>query len=111
MKAVTAHMDRLLRLADDATLRSELTLFGLARDAEQSVQEEHRAGNLPWTSNPRFCPNPKPTFVLASNIELVHAFISARDATCSLSLLHSLSRKSIVQVIADASNQDVWRAA
>ena len=45
VKAVTAHMDRLLRLADDATLRSELTLFGLARDAEQSVQEEHRAGN------------------------------------------------------------------
>ena len=46
VKAVTAHMDRLLRLADDATLRSELTLFGLARDAEQPVQEEHRAGTL-----------------------------------------------------------------
>jgi len=44
VRAVTAHMDRLLRLADDATLRSELTLFSLARDAEQPIEQEHRAG-------------------------------------------------------------------
>ena len=46
VKAVIAHMDRLLRLADNEKLRSELTLFSLARDAEQPVQEEHRAGKL-----------------------------------------------------------------
>ncbi len=50
MRAVIAHMDRLLRLADDAALRSELTLFSLARDAEQPVQEAHRAGTLVFSN-------------------------------------------------------------
>jgi hypothetical protein len=41
---VTAYMDRLLRLADNATLRSELAQFPLAADAEDAVLPEHRAG-------------------------------------------------------------------
>ena len=54
MKAVIAYTDRLLRLANSATLRSELTMFSLARDAEEPVLEEHRPGKLlsscicPW---------------------------------------------------------------
>jgi hypothetical protein len=44
VKAVTAHLDRLLRLADNATLRSELTLFSLARDAEEPISAEHSPG-------------------------------------------------------------------
>jgi hypothetical protein len=41
---VTAYMDRLLRLADNSTLRSELAQFPLAPDAEDAVLPEHRAG-------------------------------------------------------------------
>ena len=41
---VTSYMDRLLRLADNATLRSELAQFPLAADAEDAVLPEHRAG-------------------------------------------------------------------
>ena len=40
-------MDRLLRLANDATLREELTSFPLALDAEDALLAEHRSGTLP----------------------------------------------------------------
>jgi hypothetical protein len=43
---VTSYMDRLLRLADNATLRSELAQFPLAADAEDAVLQEHRAGGV-----------------------------------------------------------------
>ncbi len=37
-------MDRLLRLANDATLREELTSFPLALDAEDAIPAVHRSG-------------------------------------------------------------------
>lgn len=40
-------MDRLLRLANDATLREELTSFPLAPDAEDAIPAVHRSGMLP----------------------------------------------------------------
>lgn len=43
---MTSYMERLLRLADNATLRSELAQFPLAPDAEDAVLPEHRAGDL-----------------------------------------------------------------
>ena len=46
MKAVTAYMERLLKLASNASLRAEMTQFALARTAEQPVLAEHRAGEL-----------------------------------------------------------------
>lgn len=44
MKAVTAYMERLLKLASNASLRAEMTQFALSRTAEQPVLAEHRAG-------------------------------------------------------------------
>ena len=40
-------MDRLLRLANDATLREELTSFPLAIDAEDAIPAAHRSGMQP----------------------------------------------------------------
>ena len=37
-------MDRLLRLANDATLREELTSFPLALEAEEAIPAAHRSG-------------------------------------------------------------------
>ena len=37
-------MDQLLRLANDATLREELTSFPLAQDAEDAIPAAHRSG-------------------------------------------------------------------
>ena len=44
VKPVSQYMERLQRLAADATLREELTSFPLAKDAEEGVAAEHRAG-------------------------------------------------------------------
>ncbi len=41
---MTSYMERLLRLADNSTLRSELAQFPLAADAENAILSEHRAG-------------------------------------------------------------------
>ncbi len=38
--------DRLLRLANDATLREELTSFPLAQDADDAIPAVHRSGML-----------------------------------------------------------------
>lgn len=43
-KYLNPHMDRLMRLADDKTLRSELTAFPVAKGADNGVNEEHRPG-------------------------------------------------------------------
>ena len=43
---MTSYMERLLRLADNATLRSELAQFPLAPDADDAVLPEHRAGRV-----------------------------------------------------------------
>lgn len=40
-------MDRLLRLANDATLREELTSFPLAVDAKDAIPGVHRSGMQP----------------------------------------------------------------
>ena len=45
---VTSYMERLLRLADNATLRSELAQFPLAVDAGDAILPEHRAGVDSW---------------------------------------------------------------
>ncbi len=41
---MTSYMERLLRLADNSTLRSELAQFPLAADAENAILPEHREG-------------------------------------------------------------------
>ena len=42
-------MERLLRLAADASLREELTAFPLSPTADAAIQPEHRAGELNLT--------------------------------------------------------------
>lgn len=44
VKFVTSYTERLLRLADNTTLRSELAQFPLAVDADDAILPEHRAG-------------------------------------------------------------------
>ena len=44
LKFTTSYMKRLLQLADNATLRSEVAQFPLALDAQDAVLAEHRAG-------------------------------------------------------------------
>lgn len=44
LRFLGAHLERLLRLADDATLRTELASFPLAAGAEGGIAAEHRAG-------------------------------------------------------------------
>ena len=44
VKAVSAYLERLQRLAATASLRAEMTQFALARSAEQPILPEHRAG-------------------------------------------------------------------
>ena len=39
------HLGKLLRLADESTLREELTNFPLATSAEQPISEAHRPGS------------------------------------------------------------------
>ncbi|KAK9845304.1 hypothetical protein WJX81_002986 [Elliptochloris bilobata] len=46
LRYLGAHLDRLLRLADDATLRVELASFPLAAGAEGGIAAEHRADLL-----------------------------------------------------------------
>ena len=45
-------MDRLLRLANNATLREELTSFPLAIDAEDAIPAVHRSGMQPGLIKP-----------------------------------------------------------
>lgn len=58
LKYVSANLDRLLRLADNATLRAELTLFPISSTADNAIATEHRPGRHPpadftatWTLN------------------------------------------------------------
>ena len=44
LKYLGPHMERLLRLAANDTLREELAAFPLAPDADGGVLPEHRAG-------------------------------------------------------------------
>lgn len=44
LRFLGAHLERLLRLADDATLRLELAAFPLAPGADGGIAAEHRAG-------------------------------------------------------------------
>lgn len=44
LRFLGAHLERLLRLADDATLRLELAAFPLAPGADGRIAAEHRAG-------------------------------------------------------------------
>lgn len=44
MKYLGPYMERLLRLAADASLREELTAFPLSPTADPPIQPEHRAG-------------------------------------------------------------------
>lgn len=44
---MTSYMERLLRLADNTSLRSELAQFPLAVDADDAVLPEHRPGGKP----------------------------------------------------------------
>jgi U3 small nucleolar RNA-associated protein 20 len=44
LKYLGPYVDRLLRLAADATLREELTAFPLSRTADDAIQPEHRLG-------------------------------------------------------------------
>lgn len=43
-KYLNVHMERLLRLANNATLRAELTSFVVAKGADNGVPEDHRPG-------------------------------------------------------------------
>lgn len=54
VKAVTAYMERLLKLASNASLRAEMTQFALSRTAEQPVLAEHRAGELSPSNDESF---------------------------------------------------------
>jgi len=52
LRFLGAHLDRLMRLADDATLRLELAAFPLAPGAEGGIAAEHRAGAAPPEMRP-----------------------------------------------------------
>ena len=44
LKYLNEHLERLLRLASDSTLREELTAFPLAKNAAGGIAEQHRQG-------------------------------------------------------------------
>lgn len=50
MKFLDQQLDRLLHMADEATLREELTSFPLAASAEQPIQDVHRPGAFSFSA-------------------------------------------------------------
>ena len=47
LRFLSEHSDRLVRLADNKSLREEMTTFPLARGMDGGVRDEDRAGLLP----------------------------------------------------------------